>query len=108
LLLAEQETSSQYKVTRARPNRIGQPSIRLPSTSSGPEHADGLTTEGLRVERLVAGCGCQKQAASGRRPGQSLTDSDNNSKLENWNFGFIFCFNDVNMLKGIRALPQLE
>jgi hypothetical protein len=53
----------------------------------------------LRVERLVAGCGCQKQAASDRQPEQSLTDSDNNSKLENGNFGFIFCFNDVNMLK---------
>jgi hypothetical protein len=50
----------------------------------------------------------QKPDTRGRQPEQSLTDSDNNSKLENWNFGFIFCFNDVNMLKGIRALPQLE
>jgi hypothetical protein len=50
----------------------------------------------LRPELLAAG------RAGDKQPEQSLTDSDNNSKLENWNFGFIFCFNDVNMLKGIR------
>jgi len=57
----------------------------------------------LFSNRRAALCGCQKQAASDQQPEQSLTDSDNNSKLENWNFGFIFCFNDVNMLKGIRG-----
>jgi len=27
--------------------------------------------------------------------------------LENGNFGFIFCFNDVNMLKGIRSVAPI-
>jgi len=49
-------------------------------------------------------CGYQKQAASDEQPEQSLTDSDNNSMLENTDFCFIFCFNEVNMLRGIRGL----
>jgi hypothetical protein len=55
---------------------------------------------------LVSGSASSQQLEASSQI-RSLTNSDNNSMLETGNFYFIFCYNGVNMLKGIRGFAPI-